>query len=1268
MENKPSISVQSLTAAESSRVHVGNNYSITNYFGQDEINKYLDALRSTDPREDKERIEQTNGGLLKDSYAWIVKNPDFVSWRDDQNTRLLWIRGDPGKGKTMLMSGIINELQPTTRLESPENCISLSYFFCQATNSGLDNYTSILQGLVYLLVTQQPSLVSHLKDRHGPNTNHWNSRITLEKVFRSILADAAIREIYLLVDALDECLEDLPSLLMLISSTCSHAKWIVSSRNRHEIKEFLEPSPSRISVSLELNESSVSKAVESYISYRTGILVDRKKLKPQVERQIHDHLSENAEGTFLWVALVCQQLERCRPWEIGTTLRRFPKGLNELYARMMNQISMSDSYELYIRLLAIASTVFRPITFSEIMAIEDLNLEEELLPTAIAECGSFLTTKKKTILFIHQSAKDFLIKESSILLFPSGLNKHHRNLFESCVTALQCLHKDMYRLVYPGVSVQEAFKNRPDPDPLDHLKYACSFWNDHLKEAHRLHTEDGRQCEVFCTEAAFDFIAVKFLFWLEALSLCGNLRAAADALLFLKSLPTASSQSNHLAFTEDGLRFFYSFGPIINDYPLQTYTSGLLFSPKGSLVRHRFEHLTPAIFSAIPEFDGNWSPISSTFKIPDLEHKADTEVRIMNFSLTSQMLVIATHDSRSVVWRVMDEPIPRFIKHKGMIWPTPSPDGKWLAVIELATYDHQKTIQLYDLSLKSIIWTWKFGQCEVLGMDFSPDSRRLAVCSNEELVLYDLKTGVSRKWPVELDYNYIAYSVSFSSDYALVAFQFHLWEDTETIWLLDLETGTQYEKAYNEHRDQIYDAKFIPGTHSLLVCTYEKAIYKWDYFEHKYEEWSRFDHETRFLAFSYSESWMVIGNYSEAFLYDRDQLTLLQSLRLPTQESLCRISVSFDDQKIALCAESEIWIVDVPALFVSQTSSMQGEYGKLRVSDNGRRIVYELGDRIEVWDVTTRSILSSLAKSNVVHGASWDMAISPGGQHLAFVDSSSVSTWNLVNNELQKLSIHDSTGKQLAISDKIGNEGPWVAVSESPSVVAVWNLTKSKPKISIETPDIEQSVASLAFSSDHLGVVWGKWGQSHDAILTLYQIRTRRKVYALAGCPSLWHARFRLSLSGKWAIFESCTYDPSIICYWRTEPFAVQFHMDAGHFFFLDDSTLSTSRGIRHLDTIRADERRVTTLIGDKWPQERRRILERDAIRQTFESYGRSIDGAWITLDSKPLLWLPAAHRSERVIVGHDHIILIGTSAILPICFTKEAKECLRQCFRKLSV
>ena len=73
-------------------------------------------LRATDPRDDKARIEQTKGGLLKDSYRWILRNADFQRWRhgDDQQSRLLWIKGDPGKGKTMLLCGIIDELKPTT--------------------------------------------------------------------------------------------------------------------------------------------------------------------------------------------------------------------------------------------------------------------------------------------------------------------------------------------------------------------------------------------------------------------------------------------------------------------------------------------------------------------------------------------------------------------------------------------------------------------------------------------------------------------------------------------------------------------------------------------------------------------------------------------------------------------------------------------------------------------------------------------------------------------------------------------------------------------------------------------------------------------------------------------------------------------------------------------------------------------------------------------------------------------------------------------------
>ncbi|KAK4171520.1 HET-domain-containing protein, partial [Triangularia setosa] len=62
----------------------------------------LSDLHSTNPRHDKKRIEDAKGGLLKDSYCWILSNVQFQQWHDGHDQRLLWIKGDPGKGKTML--------------------------------------------------------------------------------------------------------------------------------------------------------------------------------------------------------------------------------------------------------------------------------------------------------------------------------------------------------------------------------------------------------------------------------------------------------------------------------------------------------------------------------------------------------------------------------------------------------------------------------------------------------------------------------------------------------------------------------------------------------------------------------------------------------------------------------------------------------------------------------------------------------------------------------------------------------------------------------------------------------------------------------------------------------------------------------------------------------------------------------------------------------------------------------------------------------------
>ena len=157
----------------------------------DKLNKCVQDLRLTDPRDDKKRIEDTKGGLLKDSYRWILKNSDFQQWDRDQQSRLLWIKGDPGKGKTMLLCGIINELgKPKAETDL------LSYFFCQATDSRINNATAVLRGLIYMLVGQQPSLISYIQKKHDhagkalfEDTNAW---VALSEIFINILQNPGL--------------------------------------------------------------------------------------------------------------------------------------------------------------------------------------------------------------------------------------------------------------------------------------------------------------------------------------------------------------------------------------------------------------------------------------------------------------------------------------------------------------------------------------------------------------------------------------------------------------------------------------------------------------------------------------------------------------------------------------------------------------------------------------------------------------------------------------------------------------------------------------------------------------------------------------------------------------------------------------------------------------------------------------------------------------------------------------------------------------------
>ncbi|KAH6970522.1 NACHT domain-containing protein [Ilyonectria sp. MPI-CAGE-AT-0026] len=484
---------------------------------QDDRDKQcLKDLRETDPRDDKTRIQETKGGLLRDSYRWILDNDDFQRWRDDSQSQLLWIKGDPGKGKTMLLCGIIDELE-----KKPGTC--LSYFFCQATEERLSNATAVLRGLIYLLVEQQPSLISHVRELHDragkqgfEDGNTWQA---LSKILRAMLNHPCLDGAILIIDALDECKANRHQLLSFITKP-SRIKWIVSSRNWLDIEEKLDKAEHKVRLHLELNKDSISKAVDTYIGYKVDQLARDKKYDKETRHAVETHLTSNADGTFLWVALVCQELAdpKVRKRHTLSRLQSFPPGLDSLYARMIEHIFDSEDARLCKEVLAIALVVYRPITLNELKVLAELleDVDQDDLEEIISSCGSFLTRRQGVVYFVHQSAKDYLLNKASSDILPSGTAHQHHALFSRSLGALsETLRRDIYSLTTPGFSIDQV--SPPDPDPLSSIRYSCVYWVDHLDNSNP--AEKMSNNKLHDGGLVYNFIQTKYLYWLESLSL-----------------------------------------------------------------------------------------------------------------------------------------------------------------------------------------------------------------------------------------------------------------------------------------------------------------------------------------------------------------------------------------------------------------------------------------------------------------------------------------------------------------------------------------------------------------------------------------------------------------------------------------------------------------------------------------------------------------------------------------------------------------------------
>ncbi|KAJ2979724.1 hypothetical protein NQ176_g3080 [Zarea fungicola] len=424
------------------------------------IKKCLQQMRVRNPEYILADIERSRGKTVGHTCEWILTEAKFCAWSTNARNGFLRLIGSPGIGKTMLATFLVRVLK--AKVEKSQGRM-FAYFFFDDKDRNRNTPTALLRSLIWQLLLQNNDLFKHIEpdfEKH-PDSSIFDDLFSdfsaLWGIFHNITRDPHAGEIFILIDALDECDASRRDLLVSFRSLAGsglfgEVYWRVKILTTYRLDvDDIDSELSGISPAvLRIDSVHINNDLSEYIDSKVDELAQKKRYTPKIRSKVSSTLKQRSGGTFLWASLMIAELGRpeVRMLDVGTTLNSLPKGLDNTYAVILDRIEPANQdYAQFILLCMVAArrplkvtemrTAFAVWKTSSMESEEDLSIYDDILTV----CSSILyesSGDEPTINFCHQSVKDFLLHEQSTTSKWYHMTEDEANfcIFKVCWTCL----------------------------------------------------------------------------------------------------------------------------------------------------------------------------------------------------------------------------------------------------------------------------------------------------------------------------------------------------------------------------------------------------------------------------------------------------------------------------------------------------------------------------------------------------------------------------------------------------------------------------------------------------------------------------------------------------------------------------------------------------------------------------------------------------------------------------------------------------------------